>query len=358
MRFESISISNLRCLEHLEFAPGAETSLIFGANGSGKTSLLEGFALASLGKSFLSNRSQDIIRTGAQGLSVHAALRDAEARPFAVAVRKTKGETTISLDGLQVMAASSLAQKVPMVVINSKAADILTENPSNRRALIDRTMFHVEPGYVDTWKQYRQALRQRNELIRRQAPAQQATFWNDRLGEFGEQIDESRARVVAAMNAVLVDNPLKGALGDLHLEYSPGWNRPAGLREQLDRSWQRDLRSGHTTVGVHRADLALRANGRGVARRLSRGQGKFIVCSLLLALADFIESESARKSIILIDDLAAELDDKMRGGVVDMINQRGGQRVFTAIKPGELPEISETTETMFHVEQVSQVLSA
>ena len=183
MRFESITISNLRCLEHIAFAPGAGTSLICGANGTGKTSLLEGFALASVGKSFLSNRSQDIVRAGAPGLSVHAALRDEEARPFAVAVRKSKGETTISLDGLPIMAASSLAQKVPMVVINSKAADILTENPSNRRALIDRTMFHVEPANVDTWKQYRQALRQCNELIRCQAPARQATFWNDRLSD-------------------------------------------------------------------------------------------------------------------------------------------------------------------------------
>ncbi len=351
MRFESLSITNLRCLTQLEFSPGAETSLIWGANGSGKTSVLEAFALASWGKSFLSNRALDIVRSGSEGLSVRAVLNGEAGGRFAVAVRKQAGETAISVDGQAIQAASVLAQRVPMLVINSKAADILTENPSNRRALIDRTMFHVEPGYVSAWKSYRTALRQRNELLRRQAPVREAGFWNQQLVSLAEQIDLRRQQVVACVNQALADNPLQERLGPLKLHYAPGWNRTQGLLQELEQSWTRDLRSGYTASGMHRADVALRGDGKTVARRISRGQGKFIVCSILMALAGFIHREVGIRPVILVDDLAAELDDKMRSGVVDMINRSGGQRVFTAIKIAELPEVAESTQSMFHVEQ-------
>ncbi len=358
MQFNSVDIHNLRCLQDIQFVPDAGTSLIVGANGSGKTSVLEALALASLGKSFLSNRSSDIVRSGAQGLSVRAMLSDPDSGPFDVSVRKIKGETSISLDGMPIMAASALAQRVPLVVINSKAADILGENPSNRRALVDRTMFHVEPAYVKSWKGYRQALRQRNELLKNKAPRSETGFWHDTLAELAEAIDEKRLRVVSTMNKALESCPLGEILGPLRMNYAPGWNRGKSYREQLDESWGRDLKFGHTSLGIHRADLTLKADERSIARRLSRGQAKFIVCNLLLSLADFVKAESAKASIILVDDLAAELDDKMRAGAVEMVNQRGGQRIFTAIKASEIPEISDVTNKVFHVEQANQVVTA
>ena len=106
MRFESLAINNLRCLEQFEFRPAAGTNLVLGANGSGKTSVLEGFALASGGKSFQSNRSLDIIRSGSAGLSVRAGFRDERGLLSEVHVRKRGGETAITLDGQGVSAAS------------------------------------------------------------------------------------------------------------------------------------------------------------------------------------------------------------------------------------------------------------
>lgn len=351
MHFESVAIANLRCLESVEFRPGAGTSLVLGDNGSGKTSLLEGLSLASLGKSFLSNRAQDIVRHGAAGLSVRALVVGAEGGRFAVTVRKAGGVTEIAMDGQPVMAASVLAQRVPTVIINSKAGDLLTESPSNRRALVDRTMFHVEPAYVEAWKRYRQALRQRNELLRRKAPAAEGRFWDEQLAGAATYIDARRCEVVDEVNGALADNPLAERLGTLTLAYAPGWNREQGLAEHLAANWERDIHLGHTSAGVHRADLGLRGEGKALARRLSRGQAKFIVCHVLMALAGFVSERAGVRPVLLVDDLAAELDDKMRARAVDMINRQGGQRVFTAIRQGELPEIADTTDTLFHVEQ-------
>ncbi|MEQ8664031.1 MAG: DNA replication and repair protein RecF [Gammaproteobacteria bacterium] len=351
MQFEFLAIANLRCLELTEFTPATGVNLVCGGNGSGKTSLLEGFAVASLGRSFLSNTVTDIVRTGSDGLAVRARVRDpAQGRAFAVQVRKLRGETQIRLDGETVQAASALARAIPTLVMNSKAADMLTENPANRRALIDRTMFHVEQGYVDSWKGYRQALRQRNELLRQGAQPRDVAYWDEQLVELGTRIDDRRRAVVAAMERALAASSLNAVLGELSIRYNPGWDRERGLLAQLRAGWERDCQAGYTTAGIHRADLSIRCAGRGVARRISRGQGKLLVATLYVGLGRFIADETGRVPVFLVDDLHAELDDNMCRQAVDIITALGGQSIFTAIRPSDLPAVTERTADVFHVE--------
>lgn len=353
MRFDRLRINNLRCLEQVELCPAASINLLCGPNGSGKTSILEGFAMAALGRSFLSNQALDVIRSNAPGLSVKAQLSNPQSGTTAtVQVRKLRGETQISWDGKPVLAASALAQKVPLLVINSKATDILTENPSNRRALVDRTMFHVEPGYVDCWKRYRQALRQRNELLRRAAAPRDFPFWDDQLLETAAIIDIQRQQVVQAINKRLRDWPFAVGLGGIQLAYSPGWNTDKGLECHLQENTPRDRSAGFTSIGAHRADLAVKAGGRSLAKRLSRGQSKMLVVAIIAAIAHFIQSHTAHSPVFLVDDLHAELDDKMCAEAVDMILQLAGQTVFTAIRAGDLPECLRHNGELFHVERL------
>lgn len=355
MQFESIAIANLRCLELTRYVPAPGVNLVCGGNGSGKTSLLEGFAVASLGRSFQCNTVTDIVRSGSPGLSVRAQLKErGTGRSFGVLVRKLRGETQIRMDGELVKAASVLARAVPTLILTSRAADILTESPNNRRALLDRTMFHVEHDYVTWWKDYRQALRQRNELLRSAGSRRDVAYWNERLVATGERIDERRQAVIEAMSAALSGSILNGVLGSLSIRYNPGWDRGAGYATQLAAAWERDRHAGYTTVGIHRADLAIRCEGRGVARRLSRGQGKLLVATLYAGLGRFIAAATGRIPVFLADDLHAELDDKMCAQAVDIITGLGGQSVFTAIRPSDLPAITARTDEVFHVEHHRQ----
>ena len=350
MWFESIRVANLRCLEQLEYRPHRALNLVCGANGSGKTSLLESFALASLGKSFLTNRTSDIVRSGTSGVSVHATVVSTDELRSTITVLKEDGQTKITLDGQPIMVASSLAQRVPILVINSKSPDLLTASPSSRRALIDRTVFHVEPAYAATWKHYRHALRQRNTLLRRDGSRTEADYWNRRLAHYAALIDAERTTIVDTINRSLERCCLLGSLGQLVFDYHPGWRRERSLVSELADRWARDVQAGYTTLGVHRADMSLTAEGLPIAKRLSRGQGKAIVCTVVAALAGFIEDRGGGPPVMLVDDLAAELDDDMRTEIVDMINARNGQRIYTAIKPADLPEIADFTAEVFHVE--------
>jgi len=350
MWFESVRVSNLRCLEQLEYEPNPNWNLICGPNGSGKTSVLESFSLASLGKSFLTNRAGDIVRRASEGLAVRATAITVEQLRLYVSVEKRRGQTKIVLNGQAIPAASELARNVPILVINSKSPDLLTASPSNRRALIDRTLFHVEQGYAASWSGYRQALTQRNSILRRHGAETEAGYWNKQLERFGEHINAERVKVVAAINAALKQRTPVENLGTLTFDYSPGWNQERTLGTELESSWKRDLKAGYTHVGVQRADMSLKAGGKSIANMLSRGQGKAIVCTAITGLADLVTQRTQTRPILLIDDLAAELDDHLRESIVDMIKDVGGQKIFTAIKPSHLPEIADLAGGVFHVE--------
>lgn len=350
MRFESVSVTQLRCLENLEFRPAAGLTLVIGNNGSGKTTLIEACALAAQGKSFLTNRFSDLVRRGQPAFAVRARALDGDGLTRRVLVAREGGETRIELDGQAVRAASQLARAFPMLVINSQAPELLTGGPSQRRALVDRTMFHVEQGYIETWKAYRQALRQRNGLLRGQGRAAEARFWNAEMARHAGYIDRARRRVVTAINDALTGSALLAPLGRLKFDYRPGWPAGTALEEQLAESWERDRALGFTVPGPHRADLALKSGGHVVSQRLSRGQCKAVVCTVVAATAAFMTEAGGQKPVLLVDDLAAELDDQTRAGIVDMISALAGQQLYTAVKTAVMPEVAERCSTVFHVE--------
>ena len=352
MRFISLKTFNLRCFGDLDYRPGPTVNLISGANGSGKTSLLEGLYIASCGKSFLTSRSSDLVSSGSSGLSLTAEVsNDTSYGMSTIVVRKQKAETQISLDGQPINSASALARNLPVLVVNSRAPDLLSENPSNRRALLDRSLFHVEPSYVELWKEYRQALRQRNELLRRPSLQTQALYWESRLGEIGESISNQRVAVVSAINEKLRASAIPGLTeGDLHFEYSRGWSDAAALADQLREDWARDCELGYTMAGPHRADLALWRAGKSASKKLSRGQSKMVVCLTMVAIARFIKA-AAVTPVLLVDDLSAELDDSMLAFAFNDIQTIATQCFFTAIKPSEFQSFLPSDTHMFHVER-------
>ena len=352
MRFLSIAVTNLRCFADIEYHPGEGNNLICGENGSGKTTLLEAFAISSVGRSFLTNRTSELVKSGAMGFSVSAEAVFRSGGAFldgvtTVFVRRTHAESVITMNGKAVASASALARSAPLLAINSKAPDLLSESPSNRRALVDRTLFHVKQDYVVIWKGYRHALQQRNEILRRCAPSQ-VHYWNEKLAAYGEMIDEQRRRVVAAINDNLAS--LNEGTFPFSFDYHSGYHGQGNLLRELQDSWGRDVGLGHTIAGPHRADLTLRQSGKPIAKRLSRGQSKYIACAAIVGLARFIKTQLGTPPVLLIDDLAAELDDRVRGKTIEMLGSLDAQCIYTAIRPSDLPELMSNEINVFHVE--------
>jgi DNA replication and repair protein RecF len=144
--------------------------------------------------------------------------------------------------------------------------------------------------------------------------------------------------------------PLNDAVGPIKLEYRRGWHSEMELGPLLAGNWLKDQDAGTTTVGPHRAELRIKVGEKLAKTIVSRGQGKLIIAAIVSAQARYIREYSSEHPILLVDDLASELDRSARRMATDTLLTTGAQIFFTAIEAADLPNSLCETARMFHVE--------
>jgi DNA replication and repair protein RecF len=352
MRVVRLNAINVRCLKDAECVPDAGVNVILGANGSGKTSFLEAVSILCLGRSFVSNQTRDVLRKGENLLGVRGEFVDTSGQQFDVRVKKSKTATEIRLNGQPVKSASDLAQKTPIVVIESQASTLLEEGPGSRRSFMDRTMFHVEPSYVTAWKNYRRALGQRNEVLRHRGSNLELAFWGAEMAKAADLLSTAREKMMLSLNLTLreLDSELPEKLFGFSLKYQPGWNRDVGLESHLESTIQRDRDTGYTGIGAHRGDFTVRAMEPDQNYRLSRGLLKMLAIAIYEAQGKFISQKNGREPLYLVDDLAAELDEELIRLSLRLLSSPSRQCFYTLVKKTDVPEDLVRDGAMFHVE--------
>lgn len=344
MRIKRLEIDGFRCLAAQTVTPHPDINLIDGPNASGKTSLLEAIYFLGRGRSFRAGRNAQLIRDGDPALLVAA---DLDGPPGRVAARASGDGLEIRV-GAEPAGLAELASALPVQVIEPGVHKLVEEGPGRRRAFIDWGVFHVEPAFLDAWRRFRRALKQRNAALRSGAPDEQVRSWDGELNAAGGEVHRSRraytedlAPVFAALAARLID-------GAASIEFRPGW-RGESLEEALEASWANDRARGATQVGPHRDDLAVRHTARRARSRVSRGQQKLIAAALILAQLRLLELAGNERGVLLIDDPAAELDGDRLARLFELVADVRAQRFITALDPRSLASFSEGHR--FHVEQ-------
>ncbi|MDZ7748225.1 MAG: DNA replication and repair protein RecF [Halofilum sp. (in: g-proteobacteria)] len=260
------------------------------------------------------------------------------------------------LDGRSLERVTDLARALPVVVVHPGSHELVGGGPGERRRLLDFGLFHVEPGFHAVWQRYRRAVGQRNALLRGRRGERELLPWEQEIATAGARLDELRRAYVADLA------PRVGRLGEevlgatVTLDYRAGWTGTAALGDALDAARARDRELLATSVGPHRADVALRLEGREVRQRVSRGQQKMLVYVLRLAQAEQLGEGGG--CALLLDDLPAELDRERRARVLALAARVGAQVFVTALEPGSLDLPPGVAAKVFHVEQgeVSEVI--
>ncbi|MGH9028773.1 MAG: DNA replication/repair protein RecF, partial [Acidimicrobiales bacterium] len=340
-----VDITNVRCVERAELELHPEQNLIWGGNGSGKTSLLEAIYLVGRGRSFRTRNTERVIRRGAERLVVFGRTVEPEGT---VGLQAERGNPTIGkVGGAAVSSLAELSQVLPVQVIDPSIHKLVEEGAPRRRRWMDWAVFHVEQGFVENWTRYQRALQQRNAALRR-APAQ-AAAWDPELVRVGEALAESRRRSLERLSPYW-EETVQALVGRaVTLSYSQGWNRERPLADALHDSLARDLAQGVTHFGPHRADVHLRIDGTPAREIASRGQQKMIAVSMILAQLRMLRETFATSPTLLIDDPAAELDDAHLSVFIDQVRRLSCQLVLTSLGPD--PGIFRAPERRFHVEQ-------
>lgn len=355
MQIVRLTASNLRCFTHASLDPGPGLNLITGDNGAGKTSLLEALHLMAYGRSFRGRVRDGLVSTGAEALEVFVEWREGtERRSRRAGLRHSGQSWSGRLDGEKVVQLGELYAALAVVSFEPGSHALVTGGGEPRRRFVDWGLFHVEPSFLQLWRRYSRALKQRNALLRSGTGLQQLDAWDNELVETGEPLTENRLQYLQELQARLktVAGELVPSLGMASIEFQPGWRRhELSLSDALLLARDRDRAAGYTTVGPHRADWRIDYAALPGREALSRGQAKLTALSALLAQAEDYAQRRGEWPVIALDDLASELDLRHQQRVLERLLTSGAQVFITGTEiPASLNVIS-SDHTKFHVEQ-------
>ncbi|MGY0557537.1 MULTISPECIES: DNA replication/repair protein RecF [unclassified Lysobacter] len=376
MRVTRLDIRHLRRFQELLLQPGPTVNLITGDNGAGKTSILEALHLMAYGRSFRGRVRDGLVRHGDDTLEVFVEWQeltrsrsgghflptgapDGDIRMRKAGLRHSGQDWSGRLDGAGVSHLGELCAALAVVTFEPGSHALITGPADIRRRYLDWGLFHVEPGFLPLWRRYSRALKQRNALLKSRSGHSQIDAWDRELSEAGEPLTRYRHAYLSALQPLFseVAADLAPALGGVTMDYQPGWRRDdLPLADALLLARDRDLQTGFTSLGPHRADWRIQFGSLPGRDALSRGQGKLTALSALLAQAGHYAATRGEWPVIALDDLSSELDRNHQQRVLQRLSNSGAQVFITGTeRPAALAALS-IDATLFHVEQ--GVLSA
>ncbi len=349
MTLEALGIEDFRCIRLGQLDLDPRCNLISGQNASGKTSLLEAIFVLGRGRSFRTARTDTLIRAGAEAFMLTARI-GTEGRQRPLGLQVSRSGIVARVSGRPVAGLAELATILPAQAIDPEVHRLIEGGPQERRRYLDWGVFHVEPGFVDHWRRYQRALRQRNAALRSSQPAAVSRAWDPELIEAGTRVAEHRVRYLASLapHVAAVGQRLLGA--PLEITLQQGWAADRTLEEAVSASWTRDQERGLTHAGPHRADLAIRFDGLMARERVSRGQQKLAASALLLGQLRSDAEQGSDVAALLVDDPAAELDAQNLLRLLNEVESLPAQLFVTALDPENDALAGLPTGHRFHVE--------
>lgn len=354
MRLTRLDVHRLRCLAEVQFCPAPGLNLITGGNGAGKTSLIEAVHLLGYGRSFRGRVRDGLVRTGAANLEVYAEWLDGQGRGRRAGLRHTGAVWEARLDGAPAPSLTELCAELAVVTFEPGSHELIAGGAEHRRRFLDWALFHVEPEFLPVWRRYARALKQRNALLKRGPAGSALAPWDRELADAGETLTRLRGAYLHRLEPVLAATAgeFLPELGQAGLRFLPGWRQDeTRLEDALLLSRERDLATGHTAVGPHRADWRVDYVGLPGRETLSRGQEKLTALACVLAQARAFASDKGEWPVVCLDDLASELDQQHQAQALQAVLASGAQVLLTGTEAPAMLVGALQPQRWFHVER-------
>ena len=393
---ERLQISHLRNLTQVNLSPAA-CNVIIGANGSGKTSLLEAIFLLSRGKSFRHHQPKRYIQHHQNATTVYAKINDNST----LAIQKQADATTVlRLNKTTVYNQSILTEQLPTLLIDPSTMDMLEQGSASRRQLLDWLVFHMKQGFHPQWVAYQRLLKQRNSLLKQRrhlthVQLSELKAWDKGLASHAALIHHYREAIFEAWQPYFSESIaqlLPAYAEQLSLSYNAGYDTSIAFDIQLNERLEQDLQLGYTRIGNHRADIHVHWRSTGsiqktneninaslsadspaklpvlkeqAANILSRGEKKLLITALRLSQLPLLlnvksnnelSSSDAKLNVtpvVLLDDITAELDERAIEILLATLAQLPCQVFMSSLTDSILPMINEywSEPKVFHMKQ-------
>jgi DNA replication and repair protein RecF len=346
MTIRQLSLTDFRNLSSTTLEFNEHINLVFGNNGSGKTSLLEAIHVLCQAQSFRTHQLKQCIRHDRDSFLLFGRFPD-----FKAGLSRSERELNIHVNAEVVKRRSDLVRRVPINIVNTDSFDLIEGSPNKRREFIDWCLFHVEHSYVESWMLFRHALRQRNRLLKGRQDLKLLGYWDDHLVTPSMTLHRMRRQLCLELQEILAGELIE-MMGDIpiELQFRQGWSQKLELGEALLSQRGRDIQSGFTNSGIHRDDLMISSRGKNVNEHLSRGEGKRLCLALFLAALTLVGRKTGKRIILLVDDLHSELDAEAQADIYKQFGKLDLQ-LFISNIDSTIPGPLQAKEfKMFHVE--------
>jgi DNA replication and repair protein RecF len=310
--------------------------LAVGANGAGKTNLLESLHVGTQGFSPRTRADAQLIRFGADAARVTLDGMRGESKVNLAVTLSTADAKRATLNGARLPAAEQLRREVSTLVFTPDRLAIVKGGPAARRAYFDRVIGRLQPARAPLAAEYGGAVAQRNAALRRASAGfssrETIAPWTERVATLGAELVGARQETLEALEPGFRERAGELGLADAALAYEGEPPTTAALEARLER----DLERGTTGLGPHLDDVRLLAGDRDLRGFGSQGEQRLTVLSLLLAEAALIAERRGIAPLLLLDDVLSELDPSRRRALVEIISGIG-QTVITATHASALP---------------------
>ena len=322
MYIKRIKLENFRNYDNLDINFSKDFNLIYGNNAQGKTNILEAIYILALGKSFQTNKDQELIKIGKEKaiIELEYERKDREGK-IKLEITEKKN---FYINGIKQKRVSDIIGKLNIVLFYPDNINIIKQGPAERRKFLDIMISQLKPNYIHILNRYLKTLEQRNAYLKQikfeNKEKNILDIWDERLSELSSQIYEYRK--------IYIDK-IEEKIKDIH-------NNITNCGYQNE---------GFTSTGIHRDDFEIKINNKDISIYGSQGQQRTAVLSLKITELNIICDEVEEEPILLLDDFMAELDENRRTNLTKAIKNN---QVF--ITCTDKISIDNKNNSIFYVE--------
>jgi DNA replication and repair protein RecF len=353
MFIESIQLKNFRNYQSLELHFDQGTNILYGDNAQGKTNVLESIYLCGTTKSHKGSKDREMIRFEEEESHIRMVVhKDFITYRIDMHLKKNKPKG-VAINGIPIKKARELFGIVNLVFFSPEDLNIIKNGPGERRRFLDLELCQLDKIYLTELTNYNHILNQRNKLLKdiSYQPYLEDTMeiWDQQLVQYGSSIIKKRQEFMADLNGIIceIHKNLTGGAEILELDYEPSVDADA-METALKKNKERDMRMKLTSVGPHRDDFCVKANGIDIRKFGSQGQQRTAALSLKLSEIYLVKKIIKDTPVLLLDDVLSELDSNRQTYLLNCIHDIQTMITCTGL--------DDFISHQFHINKVFQVV--
>lgn len=360
MHLKHLRLTNFKNYEEAELQFSDKINCFVGANGVGKTNLLDAIYYLSFCKSYFNPVDSQNIKHEEDFFAIHGTYnRNGNDSSKVSCIQKRNHRKQFMLNGKEYERFADHIGLFPLVMISPYDRDLINEGSDVRRKYIDSVISQFDKIYLDNLINYNRALFQRNSLLKGFAEREYydlslIEIWNEQLIKFGMDIYRKRKDFIQdfipvfkqyfsiiSNNREMVDITYESQLHDKTLD------------KLLKESFEKDKVLRYTTTGIHKDDLSFGINSYPLKRFGSQGQQKSFIIAIKLAQFDYTKNIKGFKPILLFDDIFDKLDETRVTQLIQLVSQDSfGQVVITDTQYDRIKKLTNSLAATYHVWEI------